>query len=319
MEFARRRFLAAGAAALALSGRPAFAREPLAVAHADNVVLSDGDRRVSFRISYPAAMPGRAPLIVFSHGANSDRELYDRLLDRWAAAGYVVVSPSHMDARRNGLTPQQIFGQREALLLGRVRDTALPLDRIAAIEAAVPALAGRIDAERAAVTGHSFGGMISLVLGGAPMAVDAEAKEPRSLADPRFKAAILLNPPGPTPNVNADSIGKLAVPTLGISGTKDVALGDTQNGWEWRSAWFDSAPGRGGHVRVIIEGVDHYFGSGICRPELPVPVDTLGLDVAGEASLAFLDRHLKGVRIAAPALQPGETQREGRFVRVEAK
>jgi predicted dienelactone hydrolase len=318
MDFDRRRFLALGLAAGAAAALPAFARTAAPVAYADGIVLKDGERPVTYRISYPAEGAGRLPVIVFSHGANSDRELYDRLLDGWAAAGYAVISPSHMDARRNGLTPQQIFGQREALLLSRVRDTALPLDRIAEIEAAAPVLKGRLDASRAVVSGHSFGGMISLVLGGAPMAVDAAAKEPRDLADRRFKAAILLNPPGPTPNVNAASIAKLAVPTLGISGTKDVAMGDTQNGWEWRSAWFDAAP-PGGKTRIVIEGVDHYFGSGICRPELPVPVDTLALGVALETSLAFLDVQVKGLRIASPALKPGETKREGRFVRVESK
>lgn len=311
----RRRFLAFGAAASFASAVPRRAPSQSPVTHIDGIELKDGLRPVVYRISFPSASNGKLPLLVFSHGANSDRELYDRMLEPWAAAGYVVVSPSHLDARRNALTPQQVFGRREELLLTRVRDTALPLDKTHMIEAAVPALAGRIDAERAAVTGHSFGGMISLVLGGAPMAVDAAAKDPRPLRDRRFKAAVLLNPPGPTPNVNVESIGKLAVPTIGVSGTKDVAMGDTQNGWVWRSAWFDAAPA-GDKARVIIEGVDHYFGSGICRPELPVAVDALGLDVAAETTIAFLDRHLKG---ATSDLAAGETSREGRFVRIEVK
>lgn len=312
----RRHFLALGTAAALVAPRRARARGP--VTHVDGVELKDGLRPVVYRLSFPTEpTTERLPLLVFSHGANSDRELYDRMLEPWAAAGYVVVSPSHLDARRNGLTPQQIFGRREELLLSRVRDAALPLDKLHMIEAAVPALAGRIDGERAAVTGHSFGGMIALVLGGAPMAVDQAAKDPRPLRDKRFKAAVLLNPPGPTPNVNADSIAKLSVPTIGVSGTKDVAMGDTQNGWVWRSAWFDSAP-PGNKVRVIIEGVDHYFGSGICRPELPVPADALGLAVAAETTIAFLDKHVKGVADAA-ALAPGEIMRDGRFVRVEVK
>jgi dienelactone hydrolase len=313
----RRHFLALATATAAATAAAPFprARAQSTVVHVDGIELKDGACPVVIRVSYPSAAAGRLPLLVFSHGANSDRELYDRILEPWAAAGYVIVSPSHLDARRNGLTPQQIFGRREELLLSRVRDTALPLDKTHMIEAAIPALAGRIDVARAAVTGHSFGGMIALVLGGAPMAVDAAAKDPRPLRDKRFKAAVLLNPPGPTPNVNAEAIAKLAIPTIGVSGTKDVAMGDTQNGWVWRSAWFDAAPA-GDKARVIVEGVDHYFGSGICRPELPVPVDSLGLAAAAETTLAFLDRHVKG---ADAVLAPGESVREGRFVRIEVK
>jgi hypothetical protein len=117
--------------------------------------------------------------------------------------------------------------------------------------------------------------------------------------------------------VNAAAIAALQIPTIGVSGTADVAMGDTQNGWVWRSAWFDHAP-PGDKARIVIEGVDHYFGSGICRPELPVPVDTLGLAVAAETTGIFLDRHVKGAADASQ-LAAGETRREGRFVRIEVK
>src|SRR5262249_55675732 len=39
--------------------------------------------------------PGRFPLIVFSHGINSDGPTYEPLIRQWAAAGYVVAAPTY--------------------------------------------------------------------------------------------------------------------------------------------------------------------------------------------------------------------------------
>jgi dienelactone hydrolase len=44
-------------------------------------------------IRRPERTDGALPLIVFAHGYDTEPETYDRLLDTWAAAGYMVAAP----------------------------------------------------------------------------------------------------------------------------------------------------------------------------------------------------------------------------------
>ena len=53
-------------------------------------------------IRRPAGVSGPIPLVVFAHGYDSEPEVYEPLLDTWAAAGYMVAAPdSPGSARRS--------------------------------------------------------------------------------------------------------------------------------------------------------------------------------------------------------------------------
>jgi predicted dienelactone hydrolase len=57
---------------------------------------------IQARISAPATGEN-LPIILFSHGYGSSMDGYAPLTDYWAAHGFVVIQPTHLDAKRLGL------------------------------------------------------------------------------------------------------------------------------------------------------------------------------------------------------------------------
>jgi dienelactone hydrolase len=102
---------------------------------------------------------GRFPLVVFSHGTATDATTHDRLLRRWARAGYVVAAPAHPLSRRTapgGATNDD----RDA----QPGDQSFVIDALTGRDA--PRwLRGHVDRRRVAVTGHSLGAYTSLQTG----------------------------------------------------------------------------------------------------------------------------------------------------------
>jgi dienelactone hydrolase len=116
---------------------------------------------------------------------------YAPLVDFWAARGFVVIQPTHLDSL--GLAPDD----PRTPLIWRIRtdDLTCILDQLDTIEADVPGLAGRIDHDRIAAAGHSWGAQTANTLAGARV-VDADGTPGESMADPRVRAAVLLCLPG---------------------------------------------------------------------------------------------------------------------------
>ena len=79
------------------SSQPASAHEVTLVDTSrpgpDRGPAPDVERSLRVVIRRPPKTGGVLPLIVFAHGYNSEPETYDRLLDTWAAAGYLVAAP----------------------------------------------------------------------------------------------------------------------------------------------------------------------------------------------------------------------------------
>ncbi|MEU1628620.1 hypothetical protein ABZ746_25575 [Streptomyces sp. NPDC020096] len=101
-------------------------------------------------------MGHRLPVIVFSHGVGRSMNDYAPLVDFWAAHGFVVIQPTHLDSRTLGLSPDD---PRTPLIWRfRVEDMKRILDRLDLLEASVPGLDGRLDRSRIAAVGHSWGG-----------------------------------------------------------------------------------------------------------------------------------------------------------------
>ncbi|MEJ2886227.1 alpha/beta hydrolase family protein [Actinomycetospora aeridis] len=142
------------------------------------VVLGERELRVS------APTTGSdLPVLLFSHGFGSSSRAYGPLVDWWAAHGFVVVAPTHLDSRTLGLADDD--PRRRSFWRHRVDDMRRVLDHLDVVEAAVPGLAGRVDHDRVVAAGHSFGGQTTGVLLG--LRVDGE-----DLADPRVTAGVLL-------------------------------------------------------------------------------------------------------------------------------
>lgn len=249
----------------------AFPAAAAPAGHDTSLTLADG-RVVPLRQWEPAGKP--QALLAFSHGANSRPDKYDRLCERLAAAGYRVIAPTHADS------PDHPGG-------GNIpREAGIPM-RLADMRA-ILAQAGSLPAIAA---GHSYGALIAQMLGGAgPMPPAA------------VQAVVAWSPPGPfPPAITAQTWASLARPQLVVTGTADT-LPMMAPTWDVHRVSFDAAPGPA--ALFVGEGVDHYFGNIICRPERTEAPQSVQFDHAVDTTLAFLATISARKSLSALALAP---------------
>ena len=264
----------AGGVAASLIGVAAAA----AAAQDGTLVLADG-RQVPVRRWQPPGKP--RGLIPFSHGANSSGAKYDRLCGALAAAGFLVAAPTHADSPDHpggGSIPrEQGIPLRLADMRGLIAE---------GVAAGLPVIAA----------GHSYGALIAQMLGGAGGAPDAAVA-----------AVVAWSPPGPfPPAITADLWKTVARPMFVETGTADM-LPIMAPTWDVHRVSHDVAPGPG--VLFVGEGVDHYFGNIICRPERTEPPQEAQFADALAVTLAFANAVLAGKPLAplARSKQPGKS------------
>ena len=174
--------------------------DPKPVVTYSPVVLEIPRRPVNLQMKVSAPATGdNLPVILFSHGHGTANFLsslrgYGPLVDFFAAHGFVVIQPTHLDSTALGLRDAH---HPEAPLYWRTRakDMSHILDNLDDIEAAVPGLAGRLDRDRIAAAGHSLGGnTVSLLLG--MRVLDPNDDSDKDLSDPRIKAGVMYGAPG---------------------------------------------------------------------------------------------------------------------------
>jgi pimeloyl-ACP methyl ester carboxylesterase len=190
------------------------------------------------------------PVIVFSHGFGESLDGYAPLVDFWAARGFVVVQPTHLDSRTLNLTPDD--PRYPEIWRIRVEDLRRTVDGLDLLEAAVPGLAGRLDRSRIAAAGHSWGAQtVSMLLGA--RVLDAEGVPGEDLSDPRIKAGVLLAVPGTggadlTPFAAENfpfmnpGFAEMTTPSLVVAGEKDQSV-LTVRGPEWFTDAYFLSPG----------------------------------------------------------------------------
>ena len=163
----------------------------------------------SARVDAAAAPPdladGPYPLIVFGHGFDVSPALYDKLLQSWARAGYVVAAPAFPLEN-----PGAPGGADESDLVNQPADMRLVITRLLQASAASGPLAGIIDSSEIAVAGHSDGGDTALAL----------AYDPR-LQDRRVRAAAILSG-AEIPALGAFTFAPGGPPLLATQGTADT-------------------------------------------------------------------------------------------------
>ncbi len=155
-----------------------------------------GGTPLEVRVTAPRDGDGPLPLLLFSHGFGWSLDGYAPLADHWAAQGFVVIQPTFLDSRRLAIPAED--PRTPTIWRQRVLDVKHALDQLDTIEAALPGLAGRVDRvdrERIAAAGHSFGAQTTSVLLGARV-LDADGTPGEDLSDARVKAGVLLAPAG---------------------------------------------------------------------------------------------------------------------------
>jgi fermentation-respiration switch protein FrsA (DUF1100 family) len=115
-------------------------------------------------------------------------------VDFWAAHGFVVLQPTHLDSGMLGLREAD---DPDAPLYWRTRalDVHRVLDRLEDLEAAIPELSGRIDRTRIVAAGHSMGGHTTSLLLGMRVTDPTEGSEV-DLTDSRVQTGVVLAAPG---------------------------------------------------------------------------------------------------------------------------
>ncbi|MBO0701057.1 MAG: hypothetical protein J2P46_21860, partial [Zavarzinella sp.] len=188
------------------------------------------------------------------------------LADFWAAHGFAVVQPTHLDSRTVGLPPGDPRTSR--LWRYRVEDMKRILDQLDLLEAAVPGLAGRLDRSRIAAAGHSFGGQTAGILLGLRVP-DPDSGKPEDLSDPRITAGVLFATAGRGgddltsfaaenfPWLKNPSFADMTTPALVVAGDQDD-LPLSVRGPEWMTDPYSLSPGSKSLLTLF--GAQHSLG-----------------------------------------------------------
>lgn len=144
---------------------------------------------------------GPYPLVLFAHGYAVTPDFYAPLLERWAAAGYVVAAPvfpilsgSHGGASH--VDYEKTFG-----------DASFVITQVLALGSGEP-LAGMVDPDRIAAAGHSDGEVVSFGVGFL-----------ECCRDPRVRSVLAMA--GDLSNANNPHVRDTGTPILHVMETDD--------------------------------------------------------------------------------------------------
>ena len=248
----------------------------------DAMVFAMPGRPVPLEVKVSAPVTGTdLPVILLSHGHGATNFLssskgYGPLADFWAAHGFIVIQPTHIDSKALGLRETKL-PDAPTFFHSKVMDMRYILDHLDEVEATVPGLAGRMDRTRIAAVGHSSGGSTVSYLLGAQV-LDPDDPRDKDLSDKRIKAGVIITAPGVadmatssaaarrSPALRYNSFSKMTAPALVIAGDSDVNPAfTTRVSYRW-DAYTRSPPGNktlltfvgGQHILGGIAGYDSW-------------------------------------------------------------
>lgn len=180
------------------------------------------ERRMQVEIWYPAASGaaspeerdaaldgGPYPLIVFAHGFSSSRTQSASYTQHLASHGYVVASPDFPGS--NGGAGG---GPRLRAVIDQPADVSFIIDELLLRnDEADGLLAGAIDAKRIGMTGHSLGGLTTMMTTYGP------------LRDDRILASLPISPIGCF--FEADVIAGVTTPLMVLGGSEELIVDPT--------------------------------------------------------------------------------------------
>jgi predicted dienelactone hydrolase len=240
---------------------------PPAIVSVKPVILNAPGRGEDLRVRVSAPVAGAGlPVILLAHGFGSSLDGYGPLADYWAAHGFAVIQPTHLDSK--GLNLPADDPRTPHLWRIRVDDMKRILDNLDVLDAAVPGLAGRLDPARIAAAGHSFGGQTAGVLLGLRV-LDPETGRSEDLSDERVKAGVLLATAGKGgddltpfaaanfPWLRSPDFARMTTPALVVAGDHDN-LPLTVRGADWMADPYFLSPGPKSLLTLF--GAEHFLG-----------------------------------------------------------
>lgn len=223
-------------------------------------------------------------VLFLSHGAGGSPDLMRPLIDRLLGDGFAVVAPLHRDSmtypadERDDL--QTAFGTRIADL----QATSSVAERL------FPGLPF-------GAVGYSYGSLTALIGGGA-------LKDMVGARVPAIKAVASFSSPGLIPGVVTDAgLQSVVVPTLMVTGTKDVVAGFIPDHAQ-HIHYFENEPS-GNRYLAVVDGASHEFVYGR-EP---------GYDAAIDIAVNFLKAFVLGDEMALRALNASDDRGSVEFRR----
>lgn len=197
----------------------------------------------------PVGQSQPAPIVVISHGLGSGRSDFVYLAEHLASYGFAVAVPEHIgsNAQRLQSLLDGSLQKRDVSpveFIDRPLDVKYLLDELERLSQSDPTLKGQLNLQQVGMMGHSLGGYTTLALAGAELnheRLDQACGDQKltlnislflqcraqglppfnyNLYDPRIKAAISLTPLTSS-ILGPESIGKIRIPTMVISGSSD--------------------------------------------------------------------------------------------------
>jgi dienelactone hydrolase len=253
------------------AGLPVNAAQPVVTFAPVTFTVPDRPVPLEIKVSAPVSGEGLA-VILLSHGHGASNFLasfhgYGPLANFWAAHGFVVLQPTHLDfpglGRRDDVTAGGPLFWRS-----RVEDMRVVLDHLDDIETLVPGLAGRVDRTRIAAVGHSLGGHTAGMLCGMTV-TDPLDGTVLDLRDDRIAAGVIMAGPGAGdglaraaagrfPDLTTTSFATMTTQALVVVGDEDhnPMFSDRQ---DWRADAYHRSPGRN-KTLLTVRGAGHMLG-----------------------------------------------------------
>ncbi|MDI6858122.1 MAG: dienelactone hydrolase family protein [Dehalococcoidia bacterium] len=215
------------------------------------------------------------PVIIFSHGSGGIPQQSTYYTGHLASHGFVVAAPPHPGNTLNDCFPCREQAGLLDSFLNRPDDVRFVLESLLALNGDTESIFYEaLDSERVGMSGHSFGGLVTMQL----------AQE-----DSPFSAALAMAPPGGSlANLTID----VAVPTLIMGGRLDRATPAEQ-----QEDYFDAIEGVP-HFLLLFPQGGHLSFSDVCVPALGGCEEGLSQERAHELinfyATAFFKTYLTG-------------------------
>jgi predicted dienelactone hydrolase len=305
--------------------------EPVQVLSISPIVLPAPGRIVDLQARVSVPVTGNdLPVILLSHGHGPSNNLsslngYGPIANAWAAQGFAVIQPTHLDSATLGLRDSD---DPEAPLFWRSRalDMTRIIDQLDLVEAAVQK---RLDRTKIAVAGHSMGGHTASVLLGARLTDPRDGAE-ANLVERRIKAGVLLAAPGRGGDALTEftathysffatsDFSTMTAPALVVAGDKDASTHLTVVGPDWHADPYRLAPGPKSLLTLF--GAEHGLG-GISGYDAAETTDEDPGRVAAVARLtgAYLRTELYPGDLAWPQARDALTTGPGAVGRIDSK
>lgn len=250
------------------------------------------DRVLPVKVYAPRDAEAPMPVVILSHGLGGSREALRYLGEHWAEHGYfcvVLQHPGSDESLYRGRTAREAIANMKGAMTGeqlklRCEDVSFAIDELTRRNAdrASPWF-GRLDLERVAIAGHSFGAYTTQFVCG----------QTGRLTDPRIKVGIALSPSPPRLGDAKAAFDTVRVPMSFWTGTADESIAQQDITAESRRGPFDAMSHADAYL-VIIDGGTHMLFGGASRRGEPDAQQRNELALIQQGTTAFLDAYLRG-------------------------